>query len=364
MLSMTELEIASLRLYNQRVSSPSFAKPEEVVSWLVASQAQDYAGAKWALGLRMRQATDDDVEQAFQSGRILRTHMMRPTWHFVTPADIRWMLALTSPRVHAVNAGMYRQQGLDADTLSRGATALRNALRDGQQLTREELRDALGRAGILAGNGVRLAYILQYAELNAVICSGPRRGKQFTYMLLDERAPNSQSMGRDEALAELVRRYFTSRGPATVHDMAKWSGLTVADIRQGLDAVKSEFREEVVDGQSYWLPASPSTPPVTQPSPSAYLLSIYDEYNSSYKDRSAMSDAQTTEKLIALGSDLQFIVVVDGRVVGTWKRTLAKAAVTVTLNLFVRLTKPQQRAVAQAAERFGAFVGLPVVLVT
>ncbi|MBK8031171.1 MAG: winged helix DNA-binding domain-containing protein [Chloroflexi bacterium] len=200
-------QIALQRLYNQRLVGTPFDKPEAVVAWMGAVQSQEYALAKWALGQRTAAMSDDLVDQAFAAGKILRTHVMRPTWHFVTPFDIRWMLQLTAPRVHALNAYMYRKLELDEALLQRANGVLAEALEGGQQLTREELATALEAANI-AAKGMRLGYIMHYAELEAVVCSGPRRGKQFTYMLLDERAPHARTLAPDEALAELVTRFF------------------------------------------------------------------------------------------------------------------------------------------------------------
>src|SRR5579859_6568453 len=206
---MTTLDIAHQRLLNQHIAGAPFEKPVDAVQWLVAVQAQDYAAAKWAVGLRLQCATDDDIEQAFASGAILRTHLMRPTWHFVTPADIRWMLMLTAPRVLATIAYYDRTLELDGATLLRSNHALVKALEGGKQLTRTELAPALQQAGIACNNLQRLGHIIMHAELDGIICSGARRGKQFTYALLDERVPQSRTLDREEALAEFARRYFT-----------------------------------------------------------------------------------------------------------------------------------------------------------
>jgi hypothetical protein len=358
---MISFDIAHQRLHNQHITGTPFERPEDVVQWLSAVQAQDYAGAKWALGLRTHGAVDEDIEQAFTDGSILRTHLLRPTWHFVTPADIRWMLALTAPRVHALNASMYRKLELDSAIFMRSHAALAKALQGGKQLTRDELRGVLNQAGIATDGELRMGYIMMHAELDGVVCSGARRGKQFTYTLLDERAPHAKPLERDAALAELARRYFLSRGPATVRDFAKWSGLTITDARSGLEVVKAQLDNEVADGQSYWF--TTTTPSAKQVSPTAYLLSIYDEYISGYKDRSAIGDARLAAKLIALGNALSYIIVVDGQIVGTWKRTLRKGAVVIETNSFTRLTIAENRAVAAAADQYGAFLGLPVVLV-
>jgi DNA glycosylase AlkZ-like len=353
-------DIARHRLHNQHITSAPFAKPGDVVSWLVAVQAQDYAGAKWALGLRLQQgARDADIDRVFNAGAILRTHVLRPTWHFVTPADIRWLLALTAPRVHAVNAHRYRQLELDDAALKRSRKVLMKALQGGKLLTRDELRDAL-QAAKIATDGQRLAYMLMHAELGGIICSGPRRGKQFTYALLEERVPPAPTPQRAEALAEFARRYFTSHGPATVQDFAKWSGLTSADAKRGLEAVKDQLQHEVLNSNEYW--SSPTLSPVKAVSPTAYLLSVYDEYITGYKDRSMIGKPEVAAKLFTMGNALTAVVVVDGQIVGTWRRTLNKETVVVEISSFTQLTKAEQRSVVAAAQRYSEFLEKPVAL--
>jgi hypothetical protein len=359
---MTARDISRLRLSNQRLSRATIARPADVVGWLGAVQAQDFAGAKWAVGVRMRSASDAAVERAFNTGSILRTHILRPTWHFVLPADIRWMLDLTAPRVKAGLASRHRQLGLDAATLKGSNAAVERALRDGAQLTRDELREALGRAGI-AADGVRMAHIMGRAELDGIVCSGPRRGKQFTYALLD--APAGPQLTRDEALARLASRYFASRGPATLHDLANWAGLTLADARTGLQAVEGELRRDVVDDRTYWSsaasPARAATPD-RRASARALLLSIYDEYVSGYKDRSAIVAPGDSGKLWPRGNAVTSIVVLDGRIVGTWRRRLNVKAVRVEPRFFAPPPGAAKRAAAAAARRYAAFLGLPLEL--
>jgi len=357
---MTGHDIAHQRLHNQRLSGIPLGTPPEVVGWLGAVQAQDYAGAKWALRLRMRQGRNDQIDQALAQGSILRTHVLRPTWHFVSPADIRWMLALSAPQVLAASAYMIRQVGLEAATIKRCHAVLEKALAGGVQLTRLELRQALENAGIETGNGLRMAYIMMGAELEGLICSGGRRGKQFTYALLEERAPHARTLSRQEALAELARRYFLSRGPATLQDFARWSGLTLADARGGLEDVKAELDEEVVDGRHYWLAAS--TPAEEQGSPLVHLLSIYDEYISGYKDRRAIADREVSAILSGMGNALHYLIVVDGVIVGTWRRELTKSAAVVETTLFRKLARSEDQALAEAFQRYGEFLELPVVI--
>lgn len=346
--------IALQRLYQQRLSQNRFATPGEIVAWLGAVQGQDYLGTKWALGLRTQNATDDVIEGAFAEGTILRTHVMRPTWHFVTPADIRWMLALTAPRVNAMNAYMYRQLELDDALFLHSNTVIAKALQGGRQLTRAELASALAEAGIVAA-GMRLSYIVHRAELDAVVCSGPRRRKQFTYALLEEHAPQARILEREEALAELVMRYYTGHGPATMQDFVWWSGLTAADAKSGLAMLASRLTHEVIDDQTYWF--STSMPPVVVPSAVAFLLPTYDEFLIGYA-------SFAVARMLGLDAGKKRLfdstIVIDGRIVGSWRRSFKKGTVLIELAPFVPLTAAEGEAVLAATQRYGEFVGVTV----
>jgi hypothetical protein len=354
------LDIVRYRLHNQFLSQTNFTEPSEVVTALGAVQSQDYAGGKWALAQRLRTPTTDAaIDQAFNDGKILRTHILRPTWHFVAPEDIRWMLALTGPRVHTVNGFMYRQQEIDPATIKKSYEVVEKALRGNKHLTRSELGAALEQAGIKNAEGIRLGYIVMSAELDGLICSGARRGKQFTYALLEERAPKVHVWTREEALAEMTRRYFATRGPATLHDFTWWSGLTMADAKEGIEAARPQFVSEVIDDKTYWFDSSVS--PVREESPAAHLLPNYDEYFIGFKDRSAIGEVA---KQAGTKSDdpsfLAHVIILDGQLVGGWKRTLKKHTALIELMLITDLTRAQRNAVDQAASRYGEFVRLPV----
>ena len=349
-------DLLALRLANQNLTGPGLDSPEQVVARLGAVQSQDYAAAKWALAQRVRAATDASIEQAFNEGRILRTHVLRPTWHFVLPSEIRWMLKLTAPRVRALMAYNNRRLGLDSAILKRSNAVIAKTLR-GKQLKRDELNLALERAGIDT-SGLRSSHILMHVELEGLICSGTRRGKQHTYALLDERAPAAAEISRDEALAGLARLYFTGHGPATVRDFSWWSGLTLTDARRGLEALGSELERAELEGSQYWW--FPSIHAPRKPS-GGRLLPNFDEYTVAYTDRDAFFDSGYDAGRIPRNSMLsRHTVLWDGRVIGTWKRTLKKEAVIVELASFAPLTPAQSRAVRLAAERFAAFLGLPL----
>lgn len=357
---MTNFDIAHQRLHNQRLLGNPFEQPADVVGWLGAVQAQDYAGAKWAVGQRTHGMTDATLDQAFAAGTILRTHVLRPTWHFVTPADIRWMLALTAPRVHALNAAYYRKAGLDEAVFARSNAALIRALQGGQQLTRSELATFFQQAGIATDEELRFTYLMMQAELDGIVCSGGRRGKQFTYALLDERAPNAKRLPRDEALAELVKRYFTSHGPATLKDFVWWSGLTLADAKAGVEMVKPELTSEVVGDQTLWF--APALPPAQASTLQAYLLPNYDEYIS-YADRSAVFDPCYANKFNPEENNVfSHLIVIDGQILGTWRRSFKKGAVVIERNSFRPLTPAEDEAVVTATQRFAEFLDLPLVL--
>ncbi len=353
---MTNAAIAQQRLHNQRLAAADFERPGEVVAWFGAVQAQDYLGALWAVGQRTRHASEAAVEQAIAAGDIVRTHPMRGTWHLVAAADIRWLLALIKPRTLANNAGWYRRLELDEATFAASAAVFAQALQGGKQLTRQELAAAHERAGISTA-GLRLTHLLMRAEAEGIICSGARRGKQFTFALLDEIAPASRTLARDEALAELTLRYFTSHGPATAQDFAWWSSLTLTDARAGLAMVKTHLAQHVIDDQTYWL--APSTPSAPVASPAAFLLPPYDEYTVAYQDRSAVLDPAYAEQ--TRNGIFSPIIVIDGPIVGTWQRTLTKNSVVIATSPFISLSAAQQQALAAAGARYSRFLGLRAV---
>lgn len=345
---MNIVDIRNHRLANQLIAASDCERPGEVVKHLVAVQAQEYAQAKWAIGLRMNTATHSLVEQAFNSGAILRTHVLRPTWHFVCPEDIRWLLELTAPRVHAFNAPYYLKAELDNKTLVRATNVVSKSLQGNNHLTRKELQSDLQKAKIIA-NGLRLTLVMMYAELERVICSGPRKGNQFTYALMDERVPATKSKSRDEALAELAQRYFSSHGPATVNDFAWWSGLTVKECRQGV-AMVDTLVKEVIDGVEYCL--QPANLTKSKSWQRTFLMPDYDEYGISYKDRSAIYNGLNKPN----SPVPNHMLVIDGIIAGTWKRNTKAGRVTAEASTFDKLIATRESAVKKAIRRYNDFM--------
>lgn len=354
------LEIVRQRLHNQYLSRPRFEQPEDVVRWMGAVQSQDHAAAKWAVALRTNSLKEADIEQAVTDGRIIRIHVMRPTWHYVVPADLRWMLMLTAPRVKVAIRSWMRQVEIDEALATRSNDLMAKALQGGKQLTRAELVAVLEADGIDASH-LRAGFFTIIAELDGVICSGGYRGKWATYALLEERVPTANVLTYDEALAELTRRYFTSHGPATLKDYVWWSGLTMAQARAGIEMVKAQLASEAVEGQTYWF--SPVELPIERADPTAYLLTNFDEYTVGYSNRSAVFDSQYKDKLNVRGDLVSSnTIALDGRIAASWSRTIKKGTALVNVELFEPLNEAQEAAVAAAFERYSSYLGLPVVI--
>jgi len=357
---MKTTDIVRLRLQNQSISNIAFDDPADVVKWFGAVQAQDYWGALWAVGLRTTNASEQDVERALAARKIVRTWPMRGTLHFVPAEDIRWMLELLTPRVFPRAASLFRQAGLDDAVLSKSVKAVTKALRGGRQLTRAAMYQTLEMAGI-ATSSSRGLHILCWLAQKGVICFGTREGKQQTFTLLDEWVPSAKKLTRDEALAEIARRYFSSHGPATLHDFAWWTGLTVADSKAAVEMARQHLTQEVIGGQAYWLASSfPSQKNAAQVPSKAFLLPMYDEYTVAYKDRSAVLDPQFGKQVISGNGIFSPIMVFSGRVIGTWKRSIGKDSVQLTHNPFAKLKPAENRAFSAPARRYSEFLGSPV----
>ena len=346
-------DIPRLRIQNQQIEGSAFHTVKDLIAWMGALQAQDYAMAKWAIGQRVPGATDKSVVEAYNAGEIIRTHLMRPTWHFVSPDDIYWMLELTAPRVKQVLKSRDRQLELTETIFSKSRDMLERMLSNCLSMTREELTQEYANINV-ATNENRLSHLIMRAELDGVICSGPMRKNKLTYSLLEDRVPVKTILSRDEALATLAGRYFKSHGPATLRDFAWWSGLSATDARKGLEMIRPAFLGETITTETYWFPDSfRSLPPAL---PSVHLLPAYDEYLIAYADRSAALSTVHNKKAISSNGIFQPIIVVNGQVEGLWRRTTAKDQVKIELNPF-HLHNPQTTlAIETEAARYGAFL--------
>ena len=352
---MPDSSVLNRRLSAQRLSGAPFATPAAAVAHFGAVQAQDYRAALWALGQRVQGATEATIVQAIAEGRIVRTWPLRGTIHFVTPGDARWILGLSAGRVVRGMAGRHRQLGLTDDDFARSRRALVAALSGGQRLARPAAYATLEAAGV-ATTGQRGIHILGRLALEGLLCFGPHEGKQPAFVLLDEWVPPGRTLAREEALAELARRYFASHGPATLADFVWWSGLTATEARAGLEAVAGDLASDEFDGQTVWF--APAAAPAAPASPLAHLLPVYDEYLVGYRDRGAALPAEFAARPDSGNGIFRPPLLLDGQVAGTWTRQIAKGEVVVTLRLFRALSEAERAAVAAAVARYGAFLGL------
>ncbi len=242
--------VATSRLTAQQITGTKFKAIKDLVGWMGAMQAQDYAMMKWAVGVRLPGATDQAVEDAISKGEIIRTHLLRPTWHLVSADDIYWMLELTAPNIKASMKSRHKDLRLSESVLAKSNAIIEKTLTGEKHLTRDVLAGEIKKAKIPTDEN-RLSHLLMWAELSGIVCSGAvQKGKQ-THTLLEERVPKPKSMTKEDALAKLAQKYFTSHGPATLQDFVWWSGLSVGDAKQALDTVKTELASETIDSQTY-----------------------------------------------------------------------------------------------------------------
>ncbi len=354
---------AALRLAAQRLARREHRDPGALVAWMGAMQAQDPAAARWAVGMRLSgsSTTEASVQRALDDGLVIRTHAMRWTWQLVAAADLHWIVPLVAPETIRRAARRFRELGLDEAAVRRSRAVFERALRDGAHLTRDELRAALEAAGISTAD-TRLSHLLGRAELEGLICSGAIRGKAPTFALWDARVRRADSpWPRERALAELARRYFRSRGPATLADFTWWSGLPPAQARVALDSVRSELAREAFDGRDTWRdPDQPAATPAALAG--AYLAPPFDELLIAYKDRGAVLDPRHAPRLNAGGGMIAGIVVLGGRVVAAWRRTLGRGQVSLAVDPFSATTKSDRALIAAAAQRYARFLQLDLSL--
>lgn len=355
---MIPSEIAHLRLINQQLVGAKLASPKEVVGWLGAVQAQDYHMAKWAIGTRTRNATDQVIEDSINRCEIVRTHVMRPTWHFVLAADIRWMLALTAPHIKAAMKSYQTKLELNAKIFSRTNDIIAKLLEGNNHLTRAEIVAELKKKKIEVDN-LQATHVMFDAELNGIVCNGPVRGKQFTYALMDERVPAAKPVTKEEALFKLSKKYFASHGPATVQDFMWWSGLPAADAKKGLDLIKEKLVSEKIDNKIYWFDGALSKA-TTFLQTTPLFLPAYDEFMIGYTDRSASIDRKFAKRILVGNGIFRPIIVKEGRAIGIWLRTLKKNHIAVTTKFFSTKEKMKKSEINLLMQPFGKFVGLEI----
>jgi hypothetical protein len=357
---MERTRALDLRLATQRLSSAPLPTAADVVRLLTCVQSQERDHAFFSLGLRSRRHTYAAVRREFDRGTFVRTHILRPTWHFVLPQDLRWILAVTSPRVLSGMAGRHRQVGLaDPARLGAGLDLLTELLQDKHFRTRPELGEAFVERGSPIRPGEQLGHLLLVAELRGLICSGPTRGVHHSYALVDEVVPPTPELDQDEGVRELVRRFFSGHGPATVKDFTRWSSLTVANTKAALADLGDELEQVDVDGIAHWF--DPAVVPRRSPAaPAAYLFPTYDEAVLTYPQ---VNFTMLQDHPYAPEQNPFWAWVVEGREgVGLWKRTVTSSSVEVELNLAPSLSARRRAHVGRAAERLAGFLERELVL--
>lgn len=356
---MTSSEISLIRLENQKIANPEHSEAKQIVSLMGAMQAQDYPMSKWAIGLRLSHATEQEVESAIDRGEILRIHVLRPTWHFISSDDIYWMLSLSSQKV--ISSLRFRQKFLELseDILKKTRDILLKNLRGGKSLTREELAAEFNKVKIRTDEN-RLSHILVSAELLGIICSGPVQGKKLTYSLLHERVPVKRELNRNDALAELAKRYFNTRWPATTEDFIWWSNLSVKDARIAVDSLRDDFIIDKTGSGNYLIPASFSGR--IPGKDSVYLLPSYDEFLISYRDRSSSLSSINNKTTVSENGIFYPTIVNKGQVEGLWKRTIVKDKVEIYPNFFRPASGSFRKSIKKSSESYGKFLNKEALL--
>jgi hypothetical protein len=346
-------DIPSYRLANQQVVDSSCTTPKELLDIIGAIQAQDYAMARWAIGMRLPGSGEADVMDALDRGDILRTHLMRPTWHIVSAANIRWMLELTAPAIRSSMKSRLRELELSESVLSECNSILEKELSGGKHLTREELMAEMGKAKI-ATDGNRSSHILMNAELQGLICSGESKSGKLTYALLDERVPEKISLSHEEALSRLAGLYFQSHGPATLTDFIWWSGLTMKGASRALEGVRSSLLSETIGSNTYWMPQSMAER--SSKKSGIILLPAFDEYVISYRDRSAVLSDEMHKKAVSENGLFRPVILLDGKAIGLWKRTIKKDKVRIEFEFFQSPSSKMLSQVQKKAREFAKFI--------
>jgi hypothetical protein len=349
-------EIVRRRLEAQRISMTTFEQPADVVTWLGAVQAQDYLGALWAVGLRLVDGSESDVERALAERTIVRSWPMRGTLHFVAAADARWMIELLAPRAAAAAAGRLRALGIDEGVLSRARRALVASLEGGRHLTRIAAHRVLESVRIATGEQRGLTILWKLAH-EGLLCFGAREGKQQTFALMDEWLPRAKRLPREEALAELARRYFAGHGPATLRDFAWWSGMTLSEARQAVGVAGTLLEEESIGGTTHWSVRASVPRRRGRASARAHVLPAFDEFFVGYADRGAAIDPDHAKHLGPFEM-LGPVVLVDGRLVATWKRRLTRTNVICTARAIAPLGKARLANIRRAFDRYARFLQL------
>lgn len=350
-------DIAQHRLYSQQLSTGIYTDPAALVHHMGAMQAQDAAMVKWAIGIRLPGSQQTDIEAALDNGSILRTHVLRPTWHLVAAQDIHWMLALSAPQLRSLLRSHSKQMELTDQQLHKAMRIIVRSLEGNRHHTREHLISQFNKAGIPTDE-YRSALIMMHAEVEGLVCSGKAEGNKQTYALLEERVPLQDKKDRETALVLLAERYFSSHGPATLQDFCWWSGLPLKDARTAIALQGNGFEQVTLDGQTYLFKGIRPAPVKKQQT--LLLLPAFDEFLISYKDRSACLGQQHQAQAVSRNGIFRPVIVWNGEVIGLWKRSIKKDIIFIDMENVPILNTVQQRQLQLAVKRLAGFTGKEV----
>lgn len=352
---MNAKEISNARLNSQHLTTNKFKTVKELVAWMGAMQAQDYAMVKWAIGARLPGSTDEVIEKAIEKGEIIRTHLLRPTWHIVSADDIYWILELTAPQIKTATRTRHKTLGLTETVLKKTNGIIEKALQGGKHMTRNELKVLFEKAKIPTDDNNRLSHIMLSAELDGIVCSGATKQNKPTYALLSERVKKTKAYTREEALVKLASKYFISHGPATLQDFIWWSGLPVREAREALEMIKPELVAEKSGNETYWISNSFSA--LKSKKEPIYLIPAYDEFIISYKDRTASLPFQDQSKAVSNNGIFRPIIIENGQVTGIWKRSIKNDKVLIETEFFGTNNKSNHKILEKEALKYASFLG-------
>jgi hypothetical protein len=355
---MNELNIPALREVNQKLGATKYRTAKEVTSWMGAIQAQDYSMSKWAIGVRLHNSTEASVDSEIDSGKIVRTHLLRPTWHFVSSDDIYWILKLTAPKIKALSGSREKQLELTNDVFSKSSRIIERSLRDNNHLTRSELIAELKKFSVNVEEN-RASHIFMRAELDGIICSGKQKNGKQTYAILEEWIPQGRRFTKDEALKELALRYFSSHGPATINDFTWWSGLNLTDARLAVKLNEGSFRAEVMANKTYLM--ADSLFESADYTDNFIMLPSYDEFLIAYNDRSASLSHVDNWKVISGNGIFYPLILHDGNVIGTWRRNLKKDKVVICKKIFIGGAPGVEKGIEISLAKYSEFIGKELI---
>lgn len=351
-LTMNTDLLLQIRLHNQLLAGKNTKQPHEIVAHMGAMQSQNFDLARWAIGVRSQDLTLQKVEKEIHNGKIIRTHILRPTWHFIAAGDYHWMIALSGPRIKPAFEGYCKMVGAEANTIRKHFSVVEKVLA-GKHLTRQEITEHLNGNGIKADASLT-GLIMSMAEIEGWVCSGKPKGNKQTYAFTEERIPQKSSpISKEESSDRLARRFFTSHGPATPEDFIWWSGLRISEAKQAIEGLKDEFICETCNGRSFWLKRDTANPPAIEEA--ALLLSPFDEFVVSYKDRSELIPPHHYGKVMTKNGLFSPTVMHHGEIVGSWKKTVKKRQVEAELSFFEKTGKKYRDLFTGASARVKKF---------